>query len=175
MWPVKSNPNIYESIFKFWTRHTNFYKAVKVQRDQAIKEWRCIETLNSAKIDISCWKTWMLIQWAGPIHFAVLLRARVPADDVDQTAPTLVHTAWGCQCITRENAGCKHQSHIRMVMAHCSQHGCKGDDENIPLCTSASVLATAALPLIWIEASQSEYGWRCTMGNIGKVACFLFP
>mgnify|MGYP007045439190 CR=1 FL=1 len=49
---------------------------------------------------------------------------------------------------------------IRMVMAHCSQHRCKGDDEMIPLCTSASVLATAALPLIWIEASQSEYGWR---------------
>ena len=103
---------------------------------------------------------WLLIQWAGPFHFAVLLRARVPVDDSEQTAPTLVQSAWGYQCTTRENAGCEYQSYIRMVMAHCSQHRCKGDDENIPLCTSASVLATAALPLIWIEASQSEYGWR---------------
>ena len=69
-----------------------------------------------------------------------------------------ISSAWGCQCTTGENAGCEHQSHIRMVMAHCSQHRCRGDDENIPLCTSANVLATATLPLIWIEVSQSEYG-----------------
>ena len=66
----------YEQMFIFVWGKKNIF-AVKVQSDQAIMERQCIETLNAAKIGRSWWKTWLPIQWAGRIHFSVLVMARV--------------------------------------------------------------------------------------------------
>ena len=93
---------------------------MKVQSDQAIKERQCIETLNAAKIGLSWWKTRLPIQWAGRIHFSVLLMARVSSADY---VISLHWSAFQPQVFVYNSGKCWvwAAGRIRMVMAHLSQ------------------------------------------------------